>query len=350
MNPKDRRRRALTGLAAGLLALLSSSVIADTPQPPAPHLEKLSEAQSRFDEGKHNEAVKAFKEADKLANGSCVECRLGLARAFNKLGAYKEVLKNADAVLAMTGEKNQLIHAHNERGVALVEMAGGDPKQLEAAEKAFRQAFNLSEGKINALRFSLGVTLLRLSRDEEGTALLKEYLEREPDGSNAETAKALLANPVRARKRLVPEFELVTLAGDYVTSDELKGKVLLLDFWATWCTPCRAAVPSLRSLSRRMKDDPFVLLSVSTDSDEAALRQFLTEHGMAWPQVWDKRHEFTRKCGIERFPTYVLVSHEGEITHVASGWGPGIEQDLLSRVSSAIRAAKKSAKQVDKVQ
>ena len=54
----------------------------------------------------------------------------------------------------------------------------------------------------------------------------------------------------------------------------LKGKVVLLDFWGTWCPPCVAAVPTLRNWSRRMENSPFVLVSISTDSDEPALRQF----------------------------------------------------------------------------
>jgi peroxiredoxin len=334
-------------LARFAIALLSLAFLAaaEPPKTPPAHAEKLEEAQDFLAEGKHSEAVKAFKEADKLAGGACVECRLGLARAFNKMGAYKEVLKHADAVLGMTGERIHLIHAHNERGVALVEMAGGDPKQLGEAEKAFRQVLELSEGKVNSVRFSLGLTLLRLSRDEEGVALLKEYLERDPSPEKVEVAKSLIANPLRARKRLVPEFEAATLAGDYLTSEDVKGKVLLLDFWGTWCAPCVAAVPSLRLMSRRMEKDPFVLLSVSTDTDKATLTDFVAKHEMSWPQVWDERHELARKFQVEGYPTYMLVDHQGEIVYVVRGWGEGIDMDLRAKVSAAIRAARKSVKQ-----
>jgi peroxiredoxin len=337
-------RRTLARCTVALLALASLAA-AEPRQPPPAHAEKLEEAQDLLAEGKHSEAVKAFKEADKLAGGSCVECRLGLARAFNEMDAYKEALKHAEAVLGMTSERTHLIHAHNERGVALVEMAGGDPKQLAEAEKAFRQVLELSEGKVNSVRYSLGVTLLKLSRDEEGVALLKEYLQRDPNPANVEVAKDLIANPLRARKRLVPEFEAATLAGDYLTSEDVKGKVLLVDFWGTWCAPCVAAVPSLRLMSRRMEKDPFVLLSVSTDSDKATLTEFIAKHQMSWPQVWDERHELSRKFQVEGYPTYMLVDHEGEIVYVVRGWGEGIERDLSMKISSAIRAAKKSAKQ-----
>lgn len=344
MKPRNlHRARWLAGLAAGLLALLSSPLLAAPSQPPVP-MDKLLEGRGLYDAGKYKEAVRSFKEADKLANGSCAECLLWLAKALDKLGAYKEALKDIDSVSGMTTNKTVLIGASNERGIALVGLAANDPKQLAPAEKAFRQALEMSDGMINSIRFSLGVTLLQMSRDEEGVAILREYLAKGPGAADAEVARKLIANPVRARKRIVPDFELTTLAGDYLTAEELRGKVLLLDFWGTWCPPCVASVPSLRSLSHRLKDDPFRLVSISTDADEKSLREFVAKNQMDWPQVWDERQAFTQQCGIRSFPTYVLVSPEGEILHVASGWGMETERDLSSRIHAAVRALQKSAK------
>lgn len=349
MNYRNRLLRVLAGLVVGVLAFASYAVPTELPQLSSEAREKLEQGNDLLEDGKPSEAVKAFKEADKLASGACPDCRLGLARAFNKLGAYKDALKNVDAALGMTQEKNRLILAYNEQGHALLALAGEDPQRLNQAEKAFRQVLEASGGTLNAARFNLGFTLLRLARDEEGVALLKEYLVRDPRAASAEVAKDLIANPLRARKRLLPDLELVTMAGDYLTSEDLQGKVLLLDFWATWCAPCVASVGGLRSLSRRYEGDPFALVSVSTDSDEAVLREFIAKEKMTWPQVWDKDQKVTRKCGVEAFPTYVLVNPEGEIVYVVKGWGEGIETELGIKVSWAVRAAKKSAKQAGKV-
>ena len=330
----------MAGLAAILAILLSSPLLADPPVP----MDKLQEGRGQYDAGKYKDAVRTFKEADKLANGSCAECRLWLAKALDKVGAYKDGLKNADAVLGMTTNPTILVGAYNERGVALVGLAANDPKQLEPAEQAFRKALELSEGKVNAIRFSLGVTLLQMSRDAEGVAMLKEYLEKGPGAADAEIAKKLIANPVRARKKIVPDFELTTLSGEYLTAEDLRGKVLLLDFWGTWCPPCVASVPSLRSLSHRLKDDPFQLVSISTDQDEKALREFVAKNQMDWPQVWDQGQAFTRQCGIHSFPTYVLVSPEGEILYITSGWGRDTERYITSRIHAAVKDLQKSAK------
>lgn len=330
----------MAGLAAILAILLSSPLLADPPVP----TDKLQEGRGQYDAGKYKEAVRTFKEADKLANGSCAECRLWLAKSLDKVGAYKDGLKNVDAVLGMTTNPTILVGAYNERGVALVGLAENDPKKLEPAEQAFRKALELSEGKVNAIRFSLGVTLLQMSRDAEGVAMLKEYLEKGPGAADAEIAKKLIAYPVRARKKIVPDFELTTLSGEYVTAEDLRGKVLLLDFWGTWCPPCVASVPSLRSLSHRLKDDPFRLVSISTDQDEKALREFVAKNQMDWPQVWDQGQAFTRQCGIHSFPTYVLVSPEGEILYITSGWGRDTERYITSRIHAAVKDLQKSAK------
>lgn len=309
-----------------------------------PEAAKLEEAGGLLEQGQYKEAVKAFKEAGKLAGGPCVECSLGLAKAYNKLGAYKEAQKVLPEVFQGTEDKGVLALAYAEQGMALFLAGQSDPKRYPEAEASYRKVLELSGGTAHTARYNLAIVLLRMERDAEGVALLKEYLEREPDAPFAESAKELIENPVRARKRLVPDFEVATLSGDYLTAEGLRGKVVLLDFWATWCTPCVQAIPGLRRMSRQMEKDPFMLLSLSVDQDAATVKSFVSQYQMAWPQVWDERSELAQKMGVRGFPTYLLVSHEGEIVYSVSGWGPRIEQEIVSKVSAAIRAAKKSAK------
>lgn len=333
------KTRLLPILLLGLLAPLASGQA----PPPDPSKDLLEEGRDLIRDGRYVDAVKMFRKADKAAGGSCVECQIGMAAAFNYLGAYKEVLKSVDIVLKLSQQPADQLRAYHHKGLALYGMAGEDLAKVKEAEEAFRRALELSGGQANPSRFSLGLTLLRQSRDEEGIALLKQYLEQEPGSPDAELARQLIENPVRARKKLVPDFDLVTLEGDFLTSDDLRGKVVLLDFWFTSCPPCVASVPELQRMSRRMKEDPFVLLSVSVDQDETELKDFIAKNRMHWPQVWDKDHTFTRKCKVDRYPTYVLVSHEGEILYSASGWGDGVERELGKKVTNAIREAKKTA-------
>lgn len=327
-----------------LLLVLGLSALPLWSQAPPPAWQAdLDQGRDLLEEGRHNEAIKAFKKADKASGNTCVECQLGLAAAFNHLGAFNDALKNTQSVMKLTSDTAQLIRAHHHQGLALFALAGDDREKLKQAEEAFRRTLELSQGKANTARFNLGTVLLRQSRDAEGVALLKEYLEKEPDSKDAELARSLIANPDRARKHLIPDFEVVTLAGNYLTAEELRGKVILMDFWFTSCLPCQKALPGLRKISRKMADSPFVLLSVSTDQDQATLREFIARNGMEWPQVWDKDHELVRQLGISSYPTYLVVSHEGEILYSTRGWSERIDMEIAQKVAGAIKAAKKSA-------
>ena len=333
-------------IAGVLLLVLATATAQAQPASTPAGADLLQAADDSMHAGDFKEAIRQYKQADKASGGSCVACQLGLAKAFNAVGAHKEVLKSVEMVLRLTTDKQALSIAYNEQGLALLASADGDQDKLKQAEAAFRQVIAL--GDPAPAHFNLGVALLRLGRDEEGVAALRVYLERDPGSARAATARELIEKPLRARKRLLPDLELVTLAGDYLTTDDLRGRVVLFDFWGTWCPPCRAAVPELKRLHARMKKAPFALISVSNDSDEPTLRQFIAENGMEWPQVWDKDRQILGKLEIQRFPTYLLVDHEGEVVYSASGWGPSVEREIEARIGSAVRVAKKAAPVADR--
>ena len=332
--------RAL-GIATLFLAAVAVASAGARAASPVEPTEVLQAAEDSLRNGDFKEAIRQYREADKASGGSCVACQLGLAKAFNGVGAHKEVLKAVEAALRLTTDKPTLALAYNERGLALLASAGGDEDRLKEAEAAFRQVISLADPP--RAHFNLGVALLRQGRDEEGVAVLRRYLRLEPESPSAAAAKELIDNPLRARKRLLPDLELVTLAGDYLTSADLQGRVVLIDVWGTWCPPCRVAVPDLKRLATRMRKAPFLLVSISNDSDEPTLKQFIAEHAMEWPQVWDKDREILRRLGVNRFPTYLLVDHQGEIVYSASGWGPAIEREIEMRTARAVRAARKAA-------
>ena len=158
-------------------------------------------------------------------------------------------------------------------------------------------------------------------------------------------SKVLKDGGWRSAKDALPAFEAVTLEGERLTNESFAGKVLLIDFWGTWCPPCVASIPHLQTLHERSEKDPFVLLSISNDHDGDVLKDFVAEHDMAWPQVWDEDRELTRRVfRINRYPTFVLVGHDGKVRYQQSGWGSQVEHQLDTEVERAIRAAKKATK------
>jgi len=141
-----------------------------------------------------------------------------------------------------------------------------------------------------------------------------------------------------------PEAVLETLAGDHVRVSQLRGKAVLLDFWATWCGPCIAALPSLQQLAQAHADRPFALVSISGDSNRAGLRAFVAKHEMGWTQCWDGNSDAQRAYGVLSFPTYFVIDPAGRIVYVKTGWGRGAEQELGRQVDRALAAGAETRK------
>jgi peroxiredoxin len=138
-----------------------------------------------------------------------------------------------------------------------------------------------------------------------------------------------------------PAFNLQTLDGKTITIASLKGKVVLLDFWATWCGPCRKALPELKALLQKNTGKPLVLISVSADGDRKELEEFVHANGMDWPQAWDEKGKVIGGVfGVSNLPSYVVIDAEGRIAYVMRGWSPMSTSALLSQaVSTALNTA-----------
>ena len=131
----------------------------------------------------------------------------------------------------------------------------------------------------------------------------------------------------------------MTLDREFLDLNGLKGKVVVLDFWGTWCPPCVTAVPTLRDLQKRHEKDPFVLLSVSSDSDEAVVRRFIDKNRMAWPQYWDRDRKVQQAFDVRAFPTYVVIDAEGIVRFRTSGGGNREPVGLESAIKEQLKAA-----------
>lgn len=272
---------------------------------------------------RYEDALKIFKRANDMRDKKSIECLYGMANAYLGLEAYKNVVETCEKIIALGGDAKDLARAYNLEGIALQTQAGvKDQKKLQEAEAAFRKGLALNS-ELAILHYNLGFTLLELGRDAEGIPELKKYAELEPDGAKAEEAEKLIANPRRAREAYAPDFSLTTADGEYVSSEDLRGKVVLLDFWGTWCPPCVDSVPALRDLNKRFSKDPlFKMIGVSTDSDEAKWRGFVEKNQMVWTQYLDRDHHIQRTFEVRAFPTYILIDAEGIVRfrEVSTRW------------------------------
>jgi len=307
------------------LSLPSSAVTSVVAQGDGSYESELGKGNDFLRRHRWEDALKSFKKANDLHEKKSVDASLGMVQAYYGLEAYKNVIDSCEKIIEMAaGDPAILAQAYNFEGIALQTQANvKDQRKLGEAEAVFRKGIALNTD-LPVLHYNLGFTLMELNRDADGAVELKKYLSLNPEGSKAEAAAKLIENPRRAREAFAPDFSITTADGEYVTLEDLRGKVVLLDFWGTWCPPCVASVPALRDLQKRFSKEPqFKMISVANDPDEAKWRGFIEKNQMmAWTQYYDRDHHVVRAFDVRAFPTYILLDAEGIVRYreITSRW------------------------------
>ena len=126
---------------------------------------------------------------------------------------------------------------------------------------------------------------------------------------------------VASMNQAAPDFHVTTLAGNPVTPDSLRGKVVLLNFWATWCPPCRDEMPGFQDVYDDHRNDGFVVLGVSTaHAGRAPVLEFLGDKGITYPVAMANGEIVGAYGGARVLPTSFLIDREGRIRHEVRGY------------------------------
>jgi len=135
-------------------------------------------------------------------------------------------------------------------------------------------------------------------------------------------AVALSATALEAGSR-APEIGLEDLNGRPVRMRALRGKVVIVDFWASWCAPCREELPVLDGLYRRYREQGLVVVGVSVDRTLRNARGFLRRVPVSFPVVHDARHQVAGRYSPPRMPSSYIVDRRGVVRHVHEGFRSG---------------------------
>ncbi len=234
--------------------------------------------------------------------------------------------------------------------------------KLEEAEQALRTAVGLNSSQ--QARYRLGVVLDRRGKREEALDLLVTAAAQ--DGSLAKAAReavvgifekqpaagadALIgrARGVRVEekgqelaKKFIQEpakdFELVALDGQSYRLSALRGKVVLIDFWATWCAPCVAEMPVLARLYEKHRQAGFEILAISRDTDKSKVSEFVSKHKLLFPVLLGTK--IGRLYGVNGIPDNIFIDRSGNIRYRKSGFRTGFDETVLEAVVEELLAS-----------
>ena len=134
-----------------------------------------------------------------------------------------------------------------------------------------------------------------------------------------------------------PSFELAARDGARISLAGLKGDVVMINFLATWCGPCRQEMPHLEALYQRYSSLGFTLLGVNVEDDPGGAEAWLAETPVSFPILFDSQNSVTKLYDVVAMPSTVLVDRSGNIRYVHHGYKPGYENEYLTQIRELIR-------------
>ncbi len=134
----------------------------------------------------------------------------------------------------------------------------------------------------------------------------------------------------------LPTFSMKGIDGKTITNSSLKGKVIMFDFWATWCAPCKAASPSVDAIAKKYKSKGLVVVGATYGDESGNAKKYQKEHGYSYTFV-DSADKLAGQLGINVIPAFVVVDKQGVVRKVFTGYGKGDEKKFEKAVADLLK-------------
>jgi thiol-disulfide isomerase/thioredoxin len=136
---------------------------------------------------------------------------------------------------------------------------------------------------------------------------------------------------------VAPAFQLHTSGNTDLSLSDLKGQVVLINFWASWCGPCREEMPVLEQLYKKYKPAGFTLLGVNVEPKSAEAEGFLKSTPVSFPIVFDPDSKVSKLYEVSGMPSTVILDRKGKVRYVHHGYKPGEESQYLDQIRALVR-------------
>ena len=252
------------------------------------------------------------------------EARMAILQVDNSLDMLENREPDLDAqageLRSIADDKDAPENIRADAGLVLLQIASAkfDQARTEDSARALSSAIakfletHPDDNRAPALKLTEAQALETF--DPARARALYEETAKDPDKDIADAAKNGLAMMDMRTKPL--ELSFTAVDGRKVDLADLRGKVVLVDFWATWCPPCVEEVPGVVETYEKFKDQGFEIVGISLDQDKSALEKFTADNKMTWPQFFDGKgweNELAKRFNIESVPTMWLLGRDGKL-------------------------------------
>jgi thiol-disulfide isomerase/thioredoxin len=155
--------------------------------------------------------------------------------------------------------------------------------------------------------------------------------------ASALAATLAVSSLVGASASMAPGFALPSRGGDTVSLDKLKGQVVMINFWASWCGPCRTEMPLLDQMYKRYSPLGFTLLGVNVESDTKDAEKWLAAMPVGFPVLFDKENKVSKMYDVNAMPSTVFIDRKGNVRYLHRGYKNGDESEYLNQIRALLK-------------
>ena len=146
-----------------------------------------------------------------------------------------------------------------------------------------------------------------------------------------------VATSTGATSSIAPAFTLPSRGGDTVSLASLKGKVVMLNFWASWCGPCRQEMPLLEQMHKRYSALGFTLVGVNVDANSKDAEEWLTKTPVSFPVLFDRESKVSAMYDVKAMPSTVFIDRQGNVRALHRGYKAGDEGEYLNQIRALLK-------------